>query len=530
MGRRILFVSNSGWGRVNPLITIAGELTARGVGDIWFTSTDGHKAAIEAIPGGEPVSFASLGPVIPEKEPENWPDAAVRAMTTRSTLRNIKAVWDISADFDHRRRQYLRTCEVIDEARPALAVVDLFSHSAIDAISTKGVPYLAVCPATPSQVYTERLPRNYPTPLSGLPRDLSPRQRAYNAAFRLAYQAMGWDPRRLRANVQFFRDRQAEGLANPASTISKYADDALAVLSYFVFGYEYPFPNAPGNLKMLGAIIPRDTGAEDADHDLDQWLDSHESIVYTAFGTIMRLNPRQIQAILDAVARLGPEHHVLWKLPRSRQHLLPDNLPPNLRVESWVPSQLATLAHPHVRASFNHGGDNSVQESLYFGKPQLVMPFWMDNADNAARLVDSGAGLAVAHHRDPDGRDIAARLARLLGEPQFRSRAQYWSQRLHEAGGVGAASGSELLLDLRVDPGVRPFETLGEPSFRCPAETAGNLGVVAASAAHPLWRVQFVLAFDPDPGDFFENFDDFVDAHQLVAAEVDRPWIVTSRD
>jgi hypothetical protein len=33
--------------------------------------------------------------------------------------------------------------------------------------------------------------------------------------------------------------------------------------------------------------------------------------VYTAFGTIMRLTPRQIQAIPDAAARLGPEHHLL---------------------------------------------------------------------------------------------------------------------------------------------------------------------------------------------------------------------------
>jgi polyene glycosyltransferase len=440
MGQRILFVSNSGWGRVNPLLTIAGELAARGVGDIWFASTDGHRDAIEAIPGGEPpVRFASLGPVVTEKEPESWSDATLRAMTTRSTLRNIKAVWTVSADFDYRRRQYLRTCEIIDEVGPALAVVDMFSHSAMDAIGTKHVPYLTVCPATPSQVYTERLPKDYPTPLSGLPRNMTPRQRVYNRAFRFGYAAMGWDPRTLRENVQFFRDRQAEGLVNPSSAVSKYADGAIAVLSYFVFGYEYPFP-APDNLKMVGGLIPAALGPADDGGDLGRWLDLHESIVYTAFGTIMRLNPRQISAIVDAVAEIGPDHHMLWKLPRSRQHLLPAALPPNLRVESWVPSQLATLAHPHVRASFNHGGDNSVQESLYFGKPQLVMPFWMDNADNASRVIDSGAGLAVARHREPDGHDIAAKLTRLLREPGFASRGQHWAERMREAGGVSAAA------------------------------------------------------------------------------------------
>lgn len=439
-GQRILFASETGWGHVNPLISIAGELAARGIGDIWFASTDGHKAAIEAIGGGEPVRFASLGPDKPEQQPENWSDEAVQSMTTRSPLRNLRAIADTCFDPDHWRQQYLRTLEVLDEVRPALAVVDLHSSSAIDAISMRGVPYIANCPGTISQVYTERLPWSYPTPLSGLPRNMSPRQKVRNAAFRVGRVATFLRPRYLRTSMDFYRTRKAEGQANPGGTISRYADSAIAVLAYFVFGYEYPFPDIPANLKMLGAIIPRDTGVAETDHDLDQWLDSHESVVYAGFGTIMRLTSAQIQAIVDAATRLGPEHHMLWKVPRSRQHLLPDRLPPNLRVESWVPSQLAVLAHPHTRAFFSHGGDNSVQESLYFGKPQLIMPFWMDNVDNAVRVTDSGAGLAVPDARAPDGRDIAVRLGRLLSEPGFRSRAEELSVQLHEAGGVGAAA------------------------------------------------------------------------------------------
>jgi len=139
-------------------------------------------------------------------------------------------------------------------------------------------------------------------------------------------------------------------------------------------------------------------------------------------------------------ARLGPQHHVLWKLPRSRQHLLPTGLPPNLRVESWIPSQLAVLAHPHVRVFFNHGGGNAIHEGLHFGKPQLVMPFFMDHPDNAARVVDSGTGLAVPHAHYADAGFIAAKLTRLLGEPGFRSSARRWSRQLRAAGGVAAAA------------------------------------------------------------------------------------------
>jgi polyene glycosyltransferase len=439
-GQRILFASEAGWGHVTPLITIAGELAARGIKDIWFASIDGHKAAIEAISGGESVRFVSLGPGIPELDPDNWSDETVHALTARSPLRNFLAVTDLCYDHGLRHQEYLRALEIIDEVRPVLAVVDLTAFWAIDALIMRGVPYIAVLAGTISQMYTGRQPWSYPTPLSGLPRDMSPRQKVRNAAFRLGSLANVWHPKHLRANIDFFRTRKAEGLPNPASIPSQYADGAIAVLAYFVFGYEYPFPGIPDNLKMLGAIISRDTGTAETDHDLDRWLDEHESVVYAAFGTVMRLTPRQIEAILDAAVRLGPEHHMLWKLPRSRRHLLPDRLPPNLRVESWVPSQLAVLAHPHVRAFFHHGGANSVQEGLYFGKPELVMPFWMDNLDNAARVTDSGAGLAVADARAADGRDIAARLARLLGEPRFRFQAADWSRRLHEAGGLDAAA------------------------------------------------------------------------------------------
>src|SRR6266508_2494972 len=72
-GRRILFVSESSWGHINPLISIAGDLAGRGIGDIWFASTDDRKAAIEAICGGESVRFASLGPAKPELDPATWP-------------------------------------------------------------------------------------------------------------------------------------------------------------------------------------------------------------------------------------------------------------------------------------------------------------------------------------------------------------------------------------------------------------------------------------------------------------------------
>ncbi len=325
----------------------------------------------------------SLGPSKPELEPENWPDETMRAMTTGSPLRNLATVIDVSTDPGYSRQQYLRTLEVVDEVRPALAVIDLDSRWAIDAVTRKGIPYVLSCPGPVSCVYAERLPWSYPTPFSGLPKDMSPSQRIRNVLFRLGVMAVPMRPRYLLPVLApifkaIFEDIRANPFGGKPDTDymsgrqSQYADRAVAVLAHSVFGIEYPFPNIPGNLRMLGAIIPRDVDTEVTDDDLARWLDTHDSVVYAAFGTIMRLAPQQIQAIVDVAVRLGPEHHVLWKVPRSRQHLLPSELPPNLRVESWVPSQPAVLAHPHVKVFFNHGGGNAVHEALHFGQEAAV--------------------------------------------------------------------------------------------------------------------------------------------------------------
>lgn len=440
--RRILFAAESGHGHVNPLIAIAAHVAEREVAGLWFASCDENKPAIEAVCPDDPPRFVSLGPARPEQDPANWSDAAMRSATTASQLRNLAAVIDLSLDFEHRRRQYLRMLDILDSVRPSLAVVDLSAYSAIDALTARRIPYVALYPGLASSVYFDRLPWSYPTPLSGLRLGMSPPQRVHNLAFRLGRRLVGFRPHRLRANIGFYRSRVAEGLTNPESKLSRYADEAIAVFSGSIFGFEYPFPRIPANLQMVGTMLgPRTEPAPD-ENGVADWLDLHESVVYTSFGAVTRLTEPQVGAIVAAAERLGPVHQVLWKLPENLHQLLPPVLPRNLRVEARVPSQLDVLAHPHMQVFFNNGGAGDVHEGLYFGKPQLVWPFWMDNVDNAARICDSGAGLAVTRRQGSDGQLVADRLRLLLGERSFRARAGEWQHQLRVAGGSAVAAES----------------------------------------------------------------------------------------
>ncbi|WP_405792556.1 glycosyltransferase [Streptomyces sp. NBC_01506] len=440
--RRILCAADTGRNHVNPLIAVAAELAARGVEDLWFACGDKYRAAVEAVDHAAPPRFVPLCPDRPEQDPATWSDAELGRVTTSSPLRNLAAVIDLNLDFEHRRRQYLRMLEIVDAVRPTLAVVDLFSSWAIDALTMRRIPYVALCAELASSVYFDRLPRSYPTPMSGLRREMSPAQRVHNVAFRMGRRLVGFRPGSLRGNLAFYRSRVAEGQCNPESKLSQYADEAIAVFSCSVFGLEYPFPRIPANLRMIGTMLgPRSESAADRSVPAD-WLDLHESVVYVSFGPVMRPSAQQVEAVVRAARRIAPVHQVLWELPQPLHHLLPPDLPGNLRVESEVPSRLDTLAHPHVRVFFNHGAADCVHEGLYFGKPQLVLPFWMNDVDNAARIRDSGAGLALTRRQNTDGRLIADRLRLLLSEPSFGAHAREWQGRLRAAGGSAAAADS----------------------------------------------------------------------------------------
>lgn len=435
---RVLFASMPSAGLINPLLAMARELNERGVPGVWFASTDERRADIERIPGHGTVRFASYGQYKPELDPAGWDDATIAAMSSPSLLRNLVAFWDRNTDHAHAARQYERALTVVDEVRPDLAVIDLCTPWAIDAAAKRGVPYLLSVPVPISGVYLDRLPWSYPTPFSGLPRRMSPRQCVRNAAFRLGVMGVFARPGTLLPAIAAARRRKALGIANPSGTPSRYADAAAAVFAYSVFGMEYPFRAAPDHLEMVGAVVTEEAADGTGDDDLDAWLDSRTSVVYVGFGTVMRPTRRLAEVILEAARRLGPDVGVLWKLSGPARKCLPDEPPPNVRLVDWVPSQLGVLAHPNVRVFFNHGGGNAVHEALLFGKPSLALPFWMDCHDVAARLVDSGAGLAVP--REPDTAEVVAKLHRLLADGRFTERAQHWSARLRAAGGVSRAA------------------------------------------------------------------------------------------
>ncbi|MFC5752081.1 glycosyltransferase [Actinomadura rugatobispora] len=437
----ILFASNPSAGLINCVLAMAGEVNRRGGADLWFASTEDRSGDVWRLPGAERVRFVSVGEHLPAVDPVSWPDETHRALIGESRLRRYTTFLDHAFDAADVWAKYERLLAEIDRIRPALMVVDSSTGWALDAAMVRGVPYVMTVPLPASGAYLDRLPWGYPAPFSGLPGRMGPRQRIANVAFRIGSRLAFFTPSRLRMIAENARRRKGADLPNVAAAPSRYADGAEAVLSTMVPELEYPFPGQE-KVTMLGAVLPEEDGAAAGDDggELAAWLDRHESIVYIGFGTIMRPTAAQVKAIVEMCERLGDRHQVLWRLPAARHELLPEKPPGNLRVETWLPSQLAVLAHPNVRVFFNHAGGNAVTEGLYFGKPLLVLPFWMDCHDYAVRAVDSGAALALDQRESGDAEVITAKLERLLAEDGFRDAARAIADSQRGAGGVRAAA------------------------------------------------------------------------------------------
>jgi polyene glycosyltransferase len=436
-----LFISSSSAGLMNPLLVIASELSRRGVEDVWFATTNDRKADVEAVGGtdGARVRFFSLGEHDAEMDPRFWDDAKHEAISGRSRIGGLAAFLD-AIDFDGVQEQHDRIVAALDEISPAVVIADSMVFLAGTEAIARKIPYIVSVAFPISSFYSDLLPWSYPVPLSGLPKDMTFRQKLRNALFRVRVIGVMLRPGFLVRAIAAERRMRKSGLSSSIAQRRRQGEKAAAVLGYSVFDLEYPFPAVPANLTMVGTVVAKEPDSPQDPEGIGAWLSEHDTVVYIAFGTLMRLTRGQIHAIVDAARRLEPRCQVLWKISKAQQRLLPDRLPANLRISEWVPSQHNVLAHPNVKAYFNHAGGNSMHEGLYFGKPLLVVPSWLDAYDFAIRAEDSGAALRIASPADITADTVHEKLSRLLADKTFAERAGYWASRLREAGGVTAAA------------------------------------------------------------------------------------------
>ena len=99
---------------------------------------------------------------------------------------------------------------------------------------------------------------------------------------------------------------------------------------------------------------------------------------------------RLVAALADT-----PHRYVVSKGPQHESI----ELAPNMTGAEFLP-QPAIL--PLADLVITHGGNNTVTESIHFGKPTVVLPLFWDQHDNAQRVEEVGFGVRLATYEFED--------------------------------------------------------------------------------------------------------------------------------
>jgi UDP:flavonoid glycosyltransferase YjiC (YdhE family) len=98
-----------------------------------------------------------------------------------------------------------------------------------------------------------------------------------------------------------------------------------------------------------------------------------------------------------------------------------------------------TSVLPHVDLVITHGGNNTVTESLYFGKPMVLLPLFWDQYDNAQRIHESGLGVRLDTYGHAP-QELRGAVDGLLADEAVATRLDEISRALQAAPGTVKAA------------------------------------------------------------------------------------------
>ncbi|MEQ9488481.1 MAG: glycosyltransferase [Alphaproteobacteria bacterium] len=113
-----------------------------------------------------------------------------------------------------------------------------------------------------------------------------------------------------------------------------------------------------------------------------------------------------------------------------------DGFPDNVVADSWYPQPTVI---PMVDAVIHHGGNNTFNECLYFGKPALVMPYVWDGHDNAMREQETGHGFHL-HRSNWTDDEFKDRINRMLTDKDMQSKLAKTSAHMQAQNGPEKAA------------------------------------------------------------------------------------------
>ncbi len=412
----VVFFPEGAYGPTNNCVGIGDVLRRRGhrvvfVVEKSFAGTLEEKGFEEAA--------MLLGPP-PEQEEEPgqfWKDfiretaPVFRKPTIEQLAGFIQPTWQALVDGAKYVEPRLR--ELLDELRPDVVVEDNVVGFA--ALPAYGIPWVRIVSCNPCELKDAAMPPTF----SG-----------YAEADRA-----GWDEFRAeyeRAHRPLWEDFDAfmrDQGAPPLPELEFIHESPWLNL------YLYPEEADYGRSQPLGQSWRRlDSCVRGTDAEWTEptgFREAGQKLVYLSLGSLGSADVDLMRRLIEELSE-SPHRYVVSKGP---QHELFE-LAGNMTGAEFLP-QARIL--PEVDLVITHGGNNTVTESFFFGRPMVVLPLFWDQYDNAQRVHELGYGVRLGtYDHEPD--ELRGAVDLLLADEVLRERMRRISTRLQaDPGTVKAA-------------------------------------------------------------------------------------------
>jgi len=237
-------------------------------------------------------------------------------------------------------------------------------------------------------------------------------------------------PRRVWSVVsQYRRIYQENGLTKPPFILDLFANvEDLNI----VFTSTYFQPQATSfdkHYRFVGPII-----YERGEGELQKAiLQSKKPLIYISLGTIYNDDYEFYKQIINIFA--NAPYRVLISVGRYISIKSLGHIPVHITVAPYFP-QLKVLQQAALFIS--HGGANSINESLYYGVPLLLVPQIQEQRINAARVEELGAGIYFKE-KPLTKENLLLAMRKILDNADYRLNAEKVGESLKTAGGAKRA-------------------------------------------------------------------------------------------
>nr|XP_027194738.1 uncharacterized protein LOC113789408 [Dermatophagoides pteronyssinus] len=408
---KILFHPLESWGHMNASIGVAQIMFKRGH-QIIFAITENVRGQFEKHGFEEIILHTISTPSLSNYQQNDCVDFLLNSTDLFREKDPFKKYSMFQKVFEIRAQEILQTEQqlkkILNDEQPDLILVDQILISPM--IIQSGIPWILIFSCNPLSFRNDN---RLPPPFSGLPTNDQSLWQKYRNEFQRTYHHYVLSNQNFLMKYFGFETLEYNGITPPSPYLNIYGYPEE-------LDYNKIAP-MPDNCFRIDTFCRMENENFEIDQEFLKRLQPNSKLIYISLGTLASIRFDMIKKFLMILSKT--KHGYIVSKGRFDDGF---KLPLNMFGDEHLPQ---TKVLPLVDLVITHGGNNTVTESLFFGKPMILMPFFADQYDNAQRLHELGYGSRL----DPfnyQQNELIEQVERLLFDQQINQRLKNLSKRM----------------------------------------------------------------------------------------------------